>query len=624
MRKIWRDLAACLLAFTMVFGNSAFVVNAEEIRDDGENVTVMEQKTPSEETIISVLDEMEEAGNPEEEEKRSEDTLKNEDIQKHKAVEHEVEAQENIIPMTAEDQEKIDSDVEDSVFLYIESDSSSPYWAEKTYFGQKQTLTANVGLSDGASDELKEKIKGATFEWTLGRTDCEGEEDNKADPNVLSIQANGNKCTVVSNRKEGYAWIKTSLKKGGEEICSEATRINVYENVVSYELTAKELYVHPGDRISVNDFEPQLKKYINDKLSGTIKPIKYTFYLDVEEEENYLSFNSDMTMFTVNNIPEATEIWGYPIQIEAEISELEGIDCSPVLVLHHLEWDDWETVSTATVFAPEKQVRKCQRCEKREERTVGSRLKATIKFNMSSIALLTKQSTKDLKVAFAEGDSVASWRSSDTKIVTVSGNADGTCTIKAGEKTGTAKITVKTAAGAEKTINVNVQKATVKFNSSSVTLKTKQSTKNLKAAVKKGDSVVSWKSSNTKIVAVSGKSNGTCTIKAGKKIGTAKITVKTAAGAEKTIKVTVQKGKVTTSSIKQVPKKVTVKKGQTYKLTPSIQPITSTDKIKYSSADKKIATVSGKGVIKGKKAGKTKITVTAGKKRAVCTVIVKK
>lgn len=47
-------------------------------------------------------------------------------------------------------------------------------------------------------------------------------------------------------------------------------------------------------------------------------------------------------------------------------------------------------------------------------------------------------------------------------------------------------------------------------------------------------------------------------------------------------------------------------------------------KIKWKSSNKKVATVSSKGIVKGKKAGKAKITATAGKKKAVCTVTVKK
>ena len=46
-------------------------------------------------------------------------------------------------------------------------------------------------------------------------------------------------------------------------------------------------------------------------------------------------------------------------------------------------------------------------------------------------------------------------------------------------------------------------------------------------------------------------------------------------------------------------------------------------KVTYKSANKKIARVSKKGVVKGLKKGKTKITVTCNKKKKSVTVQVK-
>ena len=81
---------------------------------------------------------------------------------------------------------------------------------------------------------------------------------------------------------------------------------------------------------------------------------------------------------------------------------------------------------------------------------------------------------------------------------------------------------------------------------------------------------------------------------------------------------------VTTSKITGLQKKVTLKKGKKLTLKPSRTPITSTKKFTYKSSNKKIATVSSKGVIKGKKTGKAKITVKSGKKKYTVTVIVTK
>ena len=48
------------------------------------------------------------------------------------------------------------------------------------------------------------------------------------------------------------------------------------------------------------------------------------------------------------------------------------------------------------------------------------------------------------------------------------------------------------------------------------------------------------------------------------------------------------------------------------------------DKVKWSSSNKKVATVSSKGKVKGKKAGKITITAKVGKKKYKCKITVKK
>ena len=81
--------------------------------------------------------------------------------------------------------------------------------------------------------------------------------------------------------------------------------------------------------------------------------------------------------------------------------------------------------------------------------------------------------------------------------------------------------------------------------------------------------------------------------------------------------------KKTTKKIKLNRKKLTLKKGKTFKLKVTLTPKDSQDKITYKTSNKKIATVSKTGKIKAKKKGKVKITVISGKKKAVCTVKVK-
>lgn len=166
--------------------------------------------------------------------------------------------------------------------------------------------------------------------------------------------------------------------------------------------------------------------------------------------------------------------------------------------------------------------------------------------------------------------------------------------------------------------------ATATVSASSVTLKEKQSTGTVKVAgLANGDSITSWKSTNTKVFTVSGKADGTCKL-TGVKKGTAKLEITLASGLKKTVTVKVQAKTVKTSKISGLAKKMTVKKGGKITLKPVITPATSQQKVTYSSANKRVATVSSKGVITAKKAGTTKITVKSGSKKVTVKVTVPK
>lgn len=205
-------------------------------------------------------------------------------------------------------------------------------------------------------------------------------------------------------------------------------------------------------------------------------------------------------------------------------------------VAAHTHGYTWKTVSKATVFQPEKQEGTCSVCGEKTTRTVGNKLTATIKLNAKSIKLQKKQTTKKIKVTMANGDSVKSWKSSNKKIVTVNKNG----VIKAGKKTGKAKITVTLASGKKATLKVKVQKA--KVTTTKITgLKSKVTIKKgeklaLKANLKPltTQNKVTYKSSNKKVATVNKK--GVITAK---KKGTVKITVKSGKKT-KVIKVTVK------------------------------------------------------------------------------------
>lgn len=210
-----------------------------------------------------------------------------------------------------------------------------------------------------------------------------------------------------------------------------------------------------------------------------------------------------------------------------------------VSVVAH-KFTTWKTTTAATALASAKQTHKCSTCGKTETRNYGNKLKPSIKVNISSILLKTSQKTTLLRVS----------------------------------------------------------------------------------GLAKGDSIVSWKSSNTNIAKVYGRSNGTCTIQAGTRSGKAIITIALRSGLKKNITVTVQKTTVKTTKITGVATSLKLKRNQKATLKPVLQPLTSGEKITYKSSNTKIAIVNSKGQITARSKGTATITVTSGRKSVKCKVIV--
>lgn len=162
--------------------------------------------------------------------------------------------------------------------------------------------------------------------------------------------------------------------------------------------------------------------------------------------------------------------------------------------------------------------------------------------------------------------------------------------------------------------------ANMTLNVNTLNLKTGQKSTALKVGgMKNGDYVKSVTSANEKVVTVTTYTKGgAVTLQAGNTTGTAKLTVTLASGLKKTVSVTVSI--IKTKSISVSKKSIKIKKGKTYTLKPTVTPATSQEKVSYVSSNKKIATVSAKGIIKAKKKGTVKITVKSGSKKVVVNV----
>ena len=177
-----------------------------------------------------------------------------------------------------------------------------------------------------------------------------------------------------------------------------------------------------------------------------------------------------------------------------------------------------------------------------------------------------------------------------------------------------------TRCGKKETNQLAKLRPTMSVNASSIVLRRGQSTTKLKVTgLAKGDRIASWTSSNKKIVNV----NSSGKIKAAKKNGKATITITLRSGYKKKISVKVQKTAVKTTKIQGIQKKLTIRRKKSCTLMPEILPITSLEKVTFTSSNKKVATVTAKGKVTAKKKGTAVITVKAGRIRKRCKITVR-
>lgn len=261
-----------------------------------------------------------------------------------------------------------------------------------------------------------------------------------------------------------------------------------------------------------------------------------------------------------------------------------------------------------------------------EKQNTIAKVPGTIYLTASSLKMKTGQSTTAFKATgFSEGDYVAAVTSNKPGTVKVTNvNKNGTFKLTAGKKKGSAVVTVTLASKETASFKVTVQKAAVK--TTKITTTTKSLTLAKGATYKKlassiavtpvtSKEKVTYSSSNKKVATVSSKG----VIKA-KKAGTAKITVKS--GSKKVV-VTVKVTGVKTTKLSGVPATKKIAKGKSFKIKAAATPKNTDEKITFKSSNKKVATVTSKGVVKGLKKGTATITVQSGSKKMTCKVTVK-
>ena len=221
----------------------------------------------------------------------------------------------------------------------------------------------------------------------------------------------------------------------------------------------------------------------------------------------------------------------------------------------------------------------------------------TVTLDKTSATVYTGK-TVTLKAASNDTAKTVTYTTSNKAVATVSSTG-----VVKGVKAGTAVITAATESGllitancgnATATCKVTVKAPSVKFaKKSAVVYKGKTAT--VKATLA-GVSSVTYKSSNTKIATVNSK---TGTVK-GIKAGTVTITA-TSGKLKATYKLTVKNPTFTLTK-----SSATIAKGKTTTIRSKATPVST---VTYTSSNKKVATVTGKGVVKGISKGKATITV---------------
>ena len=219
---------------------------------------------------------------------------------------------------------------------------------------------------------------------------------------------------------------------------------------------------------------------------------------------------------------------------------------------------------------------------------IDSLVKAEFKLNQTSATLYSGAAVTLSATTNLTGD--ITWKSSDAKVAIV----DAKGNVKA-VNAGTATITA-TLGKVSATFTVTVKNPSITAKADSSVIYTKSKTTTKINVVKDGvTGNATFRSSNTKVATVS--ANGT--VKA-KKAGKVNITVRVG-NYKQVVKITVKK-----PTMKLVKSSAKLKKGKKVTIKVKAAPVS---KVTFKSSNKKVATVSSKGVVKAKKKGTATITV---------------
>ena len=479
--------------------------------------------------------------------------------------------------------------------------------------GKKTTITATVTPKSASNQKVT---------WSSNNYD------------VADVDKNG----VVTAKGKGYAEITAKTKDGGyTAVC----RITVIQPVKGIKLSSQTKTLDVGEAVTLKatispknasntavKWSSSNKKVVKVSSSGKITALKEgTATITVKSVDG--GYKATCKVTVIRKVKDVTLNKSSMVLYLDKIATLKATVTPSSATNKAVTWTSSNTKvvrvsskgkltpvkpGTATITVKTKQGGLVAKCTVKVERAVTS-----LKLSKSSLTLKSGK-TYTLKTTISPSNATnktIKWTSSNKKVATV--NSKGVITAVGG---GTATITAKTSNGIVKKCKITVIQAAsgVYFKNTAVSVYTGNTAKLSAVVTPSGatDKSVKWTSSNTSVAKVA--SDGTVSaIKAGK----ATITVTTVDGGYKaTCTVTVLQH---VTGIKLAQSSVSIAKGKTASVTPTVLPSDASNKnVTWSSSNKAVATVTASGQIKALSCGETVITATTADKgyKATCVVTV--
>lgn len=563
------------------------------------------------------------------------------------------------IKITYEPAEGDINPAEREINVYVNSDIYHLNWNYPEGRGGQMLLDSEMTLTDFSvmhewvSEDSGNYYAEEVTNFSLFVT-FDGEEPTY-NTDLFEITADGKELTIRSTGQIGSDAIYLRAMRGGNELCGT----NIYMDVVEdyYQIFCDDIIAAPGETFSIQELNPSLRHFSSDHPDGTTENAASFRFIPSSDDKMEVTENSvTISESYVSEEWPQEEMIDIFADVEEEDFSIGG--AARVSICKH----DWEEGGIATAPSCETAGEKtfiCRHCGKTRSETIAAtghnwdagkitknsscETDGEKTFTCSQCGKMRSEAVAATGHSWDAGKNAKSpscetageriftcglCGKTRSEAIAATGHSWGAWTTKE-EATALQKAkqmrSCSICHAAESREYGDPLKATIKLAASGLKMKTNQkATVSLVTGLAKGDSVLSIKSDKSKILKVSNvKPSGSCKLTAQKKTGTAKLTIKLASGLTKTIKVTVQKKTVKTTKISGLPKNLTLKKGASQKLAVVLTPLTSQQKVTYSTSDKKVVTVDGKGKLKAKKSGKAKITVKSGSKKITINVTVK-